>query len=161
VKDFNSVNIKIHNISKLDSVKNYRFVNKSRYLKALSNISKGYETFVLIRDNEVIGDCWFATSLEADRVTLHPDLELFGINPVQKSAYMFDMYVKPEERGTDVTTSILKYAYNNFKDRGIEKVYTYVMAENTPAIWMVRILGFKELKKLRMRRFLFFKRVDK
>ena len=157
----NNSNIEIKNISKIDTKINYKFTNKSRYLKTINNIKKGYETFVLIRDKEIIGDCWFATSLEADKKMLHPDLKLFGIKPVQKSAYMFDMYVKPEERGTDVTNSILKYAYTNFSERGITKVYTYVMADNTPAIWMVRMLGFKELKKLNMRRFLFLRKVIK
>ncbi len=154
-------NIEIKKISNSNSKIEYKFPNKSRYLKTLNNIKKGYETFVLIRNEEIIGDCWFATSLEADKKMLHHDLDLFGIKPVQKSAYMFDMYVKPEERGTEVTNSILKYAYNDFSKRGITKVYTYVMADNTPAIWMVRMLGFKELKKLSMQRFLFLRKVQK
>ncbi len=152
-------NVTIKKISRGDIKLEYKFPNKSRYLKTISNVKKGYETFVFIRNNEIIGDCWFAISLEADKKLLHPDIKLFGIKPVQKSAYMFDMYVKPEERGTAVTNSILKYAYSNFTERGITKVYTYVMADNTPAIWMVRTLGFKELGKLSMFRFLFLRKV--
>lgn len=151
----------IINISNADFNNQYSFSTESRYLKAITNTKNGYEAFFFIRNNEVIGDCWFATSLDTSKKQLHSDMQLFDMIPKLKSAYMFDMYVKPEERGTKVTSSILKFAFHCFKERGITDVYTYVMSDNTPAIWMVRTLGFKELNKIRMNRFFFYRRTSK
>lgn len=148
----------IINISQYQPECFYPFATKSRGLKAITNTKKGYEAFLFIRNKEVVGDCWFASSLNTNIIELHHDIKLFKITPELKSAYMFDMFVKSEERGTNVTSSILKYAFYCFKKRGITHVYTYVMSHNTPAIWMVRTLGFKELNKLKMSRLFFFRR---
>jgi len=161
LKIINNTEIEIKNISKVDHKLNYIFPNKSRYLKVINNKENGFECFLFIRDNKILGDCWFATSLDADKKLLHKDIHLLKVRPEQKSAYMFDMYVKKEERGTNVSSTLLKYAYQCFKERGITKIYTYVIAHNTPAIWMVRTLGFKELNKLKMHRFFFYRKVTK
>ena len=152
-----NIESKIISISSLDCVVQYSFPNKSRYLKLVANIKQGYEVFLYVLKDEVVGDCWFATSIDTSKKLLHPDIKLFRINPAKKSAYMFDMFVKPEERGTQITNSILKYAFYCFKQRGITDVYSYVMSNNIPAIWTVRTLGFKELKKLKMNYLLFYK----
>jgi len=153
----NKLESKIISVSSPDIVVQYSFPNKSRYLKLVANIKRGYEVFLYILGDEVVGDCWFATSLDTSQKLLHPDMQLFRMNPAKKSAYMFDMFVRPEERGTQITYSILKYAFYCFKQRGITDVYSYVMSNNIPAIWTVRTLGFKELKKLKMNYLLFYK----
>ena len=149
--------------AKFDSntvLEDYVFPNRSRYLKAVSSIKKGHELFVFIRGNKIIGDCWFATYTEASKKDkFHPDVKMLHINPVLESVYMFDMYIIPEERGKNITRSILLFAFNNFKARNLSRIYTYVLASNTPAIWMVRTLGFKETNKLNFHRLVSFRMV--
>jgi GNAT superfamily N-acetyltransferase len=170
-KDLDNLNSKISPVNKSEiefiniSKSNFsrfsaKFPSKSRYLKTLKNTNKGYESFALIRNNTIVGDCWFAAPFGYANNLIHPDLNMLGIEAREKDAYMFDMYVIPEERGTK-STDLLKYAFLALKDRGIKKICTFVMANNTPAIWMVRMLGFKELNRKKIHRFLLFRIVTK
>jgi len=43
-------------------------------------------------------------------------------------------------------------ALKALKDKGYERVYGYCTADNLPALWVHRIMGYKELGRLKMHR---------
>jgi len=152
----------IQNITK-NNFKNLgiEFSAKSRYFKTVKRLEQGYEAFVMIINRKVIGDVWFAPgSSEAGQV-LHPDIKMLEIKTTGSDVYMFDMYVDPEMRGTPVAATILNNASLGLKSEGFDKIYTYVMTENIPALWMIRALGFRDIGKTAMRRFLFSRKLIK
>src|SRR5271157_1872472 len=75
----------------------YRFALRSRKLKALHNVERGYCGLALVRDNVVIGDTWYWVSKSTDNPRLwHVDLRRFGFKSWSKSyVYTFDIFVAP------------------------------------------------------------------
>lgn len=145
-----------------DSVENRRleYPLKSRYLKLFKNLDKGYKGFAIVEGNQVIGDLWYFSSNKS--MPTHPDLKLLNIHFSEKDVYLFDMYIKPEKRGEGRVTSLLGEALMTLKNKGFKKAYGYYMADNIPALWMHRMLGYKELHRLKWNRFIFLKwRADK
>ncbi len=128
---------------------------KSRYLKMLRNLDKGYKGFAIVKGNEVIGDIWYVCLSKSKTVIKHPDFKLLDIHLNEKDVYMFDMYLKPEERGGGMVNFLLRSALNALKNKGFLKVYGYYTADNIPALWVHRTLGYQELTRLKWQRILF------
>jgi hypothetical protein len=128
---------------------------KSRHLKMLNNLDRGYKGFAIVKGNEVIGDIWYVSPTQSKTVRRDPDLKLYNINLNEKDVYMFDMYLKPEERGGGKVNFLLRNVLNALKEMGFIKVYGYYMADNLPALWVHRMLGYKELKRFKVQRILF------
>ena len=151
-------NFKLIEILK-DRIENTRFVYpfKSRYLKMLRNLNKGYKGFAIVKGDEVIGDIWYVSVNNFGTRMKHPDLKLLDIHLNKNDVYMFDMYVKPEERGGGVVNFLLGSALNELKEKGFIKVYGYYMAHNIPALWVHRMLGYKEMKRLKWNRLILIK----
>ncbi len=150
------VNAKFIEVLKKQSENAHPFYSlKSRYLKMLNNLDKGYKGFAIVKGDEVIGDIWYASQDQSKTVMRHSDLKLLNINLSKKDSYMFDMYVKPEERGFGTANFLLWNALNALKQKGFERAYGYYMADNIPALWVHRTLGYKELNKFKVHRILF------
>jgi hypothetical protein len=132
---------------------------RNRYQKALRNIRKGYRAFALIKGNEVIGDVWYAWSNNTKKGVIHPDLKWLGIYSGKRDVYVWDMYVKPNERGGFMATSLLNGAMRSLKKKGFGKLYGYYWQDNIPALWTHRVLRFRELKTAKMHRFVFIRRI--
>ena len=128
---------------------------KSRYLKMAHNLDMGYRGFAIIKGDEVIGDIWYLSPNSSKEVIKQPDLKLLNITLNEKEAYMFDMFVMPAERGCGLVNFLLGNALIALKTKGFIKVYGFYMADNIPALWVHRTLGYKELKKFKVQRILF------
>jgi len=131
---------------------------KNRYLKTLHYFDKGYKAFAIIRNNEVIGDLWYTTSSNSKQSFIHPDLKWLNIDLGEKDVYTFDIYIKQEERGNRISITFWTFVCNALQRKGFEKVCGYVWADNIPALWLYRMLRWKELKRVKMWRFLFLRR---
>lgn len=132
-----------------------------RHLKMLSNVDKGYRGYVLVRDGTVLGDIWCAFSTP-DNPSVHPDIGLLQIDCGPQDVYGFDMYIPRRERGNSSLAGFLfGGALHDLKQMGFEKMLCYVMADRTPAVWLHRMLGFKELHRCELMRFLCFKSVKR
>jgi ribosomal protein S18 acetylase RimI-like enzyme len=141
--------------------KNYRDYNftyplKSRYLKIKKRVNQGYENFSAVKSGVSMGDTWFAPCLDPDTTQLHPDVKLIEVHLKAKDIYLFDMYIDAKARGSNLANQILLYALHYYKKRGFSKIYSYVLAKNVPALWMVRTLNFKQIKQISLNRFIFF-----
>jgi ribosomal protein S18 acetylase RimI-like enzyme len=121
----------------------------------LKYLDNGYHGFSILKGKEIIGDIWYLNLNKSGTGVKHPDLKLLDIKLKEKESYMFDMYIKPEERGNGTVNFLLGNALNALKEKGVMKVYGYYTAGNVPALWIHRTLGYKELKKLKVQRILF------
>ena len=134
---------------------NYQFPIKTRYLKALYYLKKGYAGHVLVKGNEVIGDIWHSATSEGDNLPVHPDVLRFGIGSSSGCAYSFDQFVVPAERGNKVAAALLSGQAYFLREKGYLKVRGYYWADNIPAVWNTRVMNrFKEVKILRFYRFI-------
>lgn len=140
----------IRHITQIDQVRDLPYAQKSRKFKVKMNVRKGYQAFILVRQDRVIGDIWF-TRAEAPRSRPHQDLELLAIDLSPQDAYAFDLQVAKRERGKDLTTSFMTSGLRKLKEMGFSRAYGYYMAKNIPALWIHRLIGYKELPKIRIR----------
>ena len=109
---------------------------------------------LLIEDNKVIGDLWYATLLDLPRNSI-PDIDWLGIDLSNNSVYLFDMYVHPEKRGALSTNLLLGGALYTLRGRGFIEAYGYYESDNLPALWVHRLFGYKEIQKLQMQKYFF------
>jgi hypothetical protein len=138
-----------------------RFPSRSRELRVPKNLKKGYRGFAIIKGEDVIGDMWYCTGEGPNPTAKHPDLEWFewfGVTLGDKDVYMFEMYVKPQERGGWMVNILHWNALKALREKGFEKVYGYCTADNVPALWVHRTLGYKEVGRFKMHRLMFLTR---
>jgi GNAT superfamily N-acetyltransferase len=143
---------------KLDVLKesNWVFTTPSRRSKALRNLKRGWRGFAVLQDSKVIGDMWCVTPQAGQTVT-HPDLKMLGIECEAKDVYAWDMLIDPAYRGKNLAVPIQRSLWNVMKAEGFERLYGYYWDSNIPALWMHRMLKFKELPKRWASRFFFIK----
>lgn len=152
--DFNSHGFyQILHISEIENQDTYKFLNWERDLLKNHYLENGYHGFVLIREGTVVGDVWYLDFEEKKKKTMHPDLKLLGLEPGFKDVYAFDMFVDPAERGSNVGCMFMGWFLFELKIRGFLRIFGYYWADYFPALWMHRVLKFKELKKVKMWRF--------
>ncbi len=131
---------------------------KSRYLKALNNFNKHFKSFAIMNENKIIGDIWYSTKTDTIFPFIHPDLKFLNINLGENEVYLFDMYVSPEERGKALAAPFMGGALYKLKEKGYLKAYGYFHVDNIPALWVHRLLKYKELDKLLLTNFFFLKK---
>ncbi len=136
---------------------NLSYPQKSRSIKILSYLNNGCTGYLALRDNHVIGDVWSLAHLDSMSLIHHKDLKWHHIKLNQFEAYMFNLFVHPDERGHGFANALFNFALSNLKNKGIVKVYGFYMADNLPALWMHRMLNYKELKRLRLQRYLCYR----
>jgi GNAT superfamily N-acetyltransferase len=133
----------------------WKYPSKSRLMRVSKNFKKGYRGFGVVKGGEVVGDIWYCTRGGPGQAVRHPDLEWFawfGVELGEKDLYMFEMYVKPQERGGGLVNFLHGSALRALREKGFERVYGYCTADNIPALWVHRTLGYKELGRLKMHR---------
>ena len=133
------------------------YASKNRQVRVSKNFKKGYRGFAVIKGEEIVGDIWYCIKAETGSTFRHPDLkwlEWVGIQLGERDVYLFEMYVKSQERGGGLVNFMLWNALNGLKNKGFKRAYGYCTADNIPALWVHRILGYKELKRIKMHRVL-------
>ncbi|HMZ06786.1 MAG TPA: hypothetical protein PK078_04140 [Anaerolineales bacterium] len=136
------------------------FLPGSRSIKASRNLKKGWRGFALTMHGQVVGDVWCVTPPMEDTLIQHADLEMLGITPRAGEAYAFDMYILPEHRGENLAAPFHRSLHDLLRSEGCNKIYGFYWDDNLPALWMHRIMKFKELPKRQVSRFLFFMKAE-
>jgi len=129
---------------------------RSRYLKKIKNLNKGYKGFALVKGDEIVGDVWYCDCRRSLGAGYHPDLKRLGIQLGENEVYLFDLYIKPEERGGGLVNFMLRNVLAALKGKGFVKAYGYYRTDNVPALWVHRTFGYREVSRLRLRNFHFF-----
>ena len=122
-----------------------RYPLRSRQLKRDVNTARGYRNFVMARGNEVVGDIWFALPGATGHPSVHPDADDLGIQIGNKDVYLFDAYITPDQRGKALVAPFLLTCLAALRDKGYEWAYGFYEQDNTPALWMHRMLKYEEL----------------
>ena len=133
---------------------------RNRHLKALYYLEKGFGGYALVKGNKVSGDIWYFP-LDKKHSGVHSDVEWLGISYGENDIYTFDMYLDQRERGKNASTMLQKGALQGLQQKGFSKAYGYFWANNVPALWVHRILKWKELPRVKVSRFLIFKKVKR
>lgn len=141
--------------------KKWSFLTVSRGMKASRNIRKGWRGFALTLRNQVVGDVWCVTPLGNETPIRHSDLGMLGITCGKNDAYAFDMYISPEHRHENIAGPFHRSLHNHLKAEGCHRIYGYYWDDNLSALWMHRIIRFRELPKRQITRFLFFIKSDR
>ncbi|MBN1140289.1 MAG: hypothetical protein JXB25_00615 [Deltaproteobacteria bacterium] len=126
---------------------------RSRKARADYYFSRGYRTFVMAEGQRVVGDMWYVTPKTARSPVIHPHVQWFGLKLAEKDAYLFDLQVDAGQRGGGLTTSFHNRVLEILRDRGFRKAYGCYVANNLPALWMHRLIGYRELPRCIVRRF--------
>ena len=153
--NFEFIEISKGNIGK---IQNLAYSLKSRQLKLESNLAKGYHGFAVVEDNMVLGDVWYACRNDLNEKGKHPDFKFLKIKLNPDEAYLNDMYISADKRGGGLVNFLLGHSLHALKEKGFKKVYGSYETDNIPALWMHRSLGYKEIRKLQVQKFLFFVR---
>ena len=140
--------------------KKWIFITPSRGYKALCHLKQGWRNFVLHQNGWVIGDVWCVTPRGEEDLATHPDLAMLRITCGNHEAYAFDMQIAPEFRGKNLAAPLQRALQSTLKAEGLQKVYGYYWDDNLPALWMHRLLKFKELPKRKISRFLWFRKSE-
>lgn len=133
----------------------WSFMASSRRFKTPGNLKKGWRGFAVVKDSIVLGDVWCITPRERGKSVIHPDIDMLGIRCGEKDAYAFDMFFDRAYRGKNLAVPLQRFLQSTLKTEGYEKVYGFYWDDNLPALWMHRMLKFKELPKRRVSRFFF------
>ncbi len=140
----------------------WSFALPSRAAKTRLNLKCGLRSFAVVDGSMVIGDVWCYVCPEAGKLISHAamkDLEILDIKLSAGDAYAFDMVIDPAYRGRNLASPLQRYLQASLKADGCQKVYGYYWDDNIPALWMHRMLKFKELPKRRVSRFFFITQI--
>lgn len=145
---------------KMDEIRSgkWSFGVRSRYFKALRNLKSGLRSFALVENSSIVGDVWCASGSRPGDLITHPDLAMLGITCGEKEVYAFDMFIDPRYRGKNFAVPLQRFLHVSLKKEGFLKVYGFYWNDNLPALWMHRMLKYKELPKRRISRFFFLRK---
>jgi GNAT superfamily N-acetyltransferase len=120
-------------------------------------LKKGCRAFVLIKNERIIGDIWYVPPATSNPRP-HEDLDLLGIDLGPTDVYAFDMHVSKHERGKDLATSFMGSVLRELRGMGYTRAYGYYLSSNIPALWIHRLIGYKEMPGIGLKRFAFYRR---
>jgi GNAT superfamily N-acetyltransferase len=134
----------------------WSFAVPSRQYKASRNLKKGFRGFAILEDNTIVGDVWCTASDESGNPIHDTDSEMHGIHYGVWEAYAFDMLIDPGYRGKNLAVPLHRFLHSTLKKEGYTKVFGGYWQDNIQALWMHRMLKFKEHPRREVTRFLMF-----
>lgn len=155
----NDVNIRFVEFQSEDlRAERWKFPVPSRAVKASRNIKRGLRGFALVHDTTVVGDLWCLCHKVNGANVSCPDFKMLDIVCREREAYAFDMYIDPTYRGKNLAVPLQRSLQHTLKSEGYKKVYGSYYEDNLPALWMHRMLKFKEYPRRKVFRFFFYLR---
>jgi GNAT superfamily N-acetyltransferase len=134
----------------------WKFLLESRRVKASRNLKRGMRGFALLHKDTVIGDLWSICRSKGQAKVSHPDFKMLQVDCREQEAYAFDMFLDPAYRGKNLAILLHQFLHQTLKKEGYVKVYGAYYEDNRPALWMHRMLKFKEHPKRQVFRLFFF-----
>jgi len=157
-KSNSDANLKFIKITKksADKFKKLACPLRSRRLKLRNNLINGYHAFAVTKNSEVLGDLWYVARNNLEEECNHPDLKWLGVRLAPKEAYLFDMYIDPKKRGGGLVNFLFSQSLEALKKQGFAKVYGFYEADNFPALWMHRTMGYEEIERRKLKKLFSF-----
>lgn len=135
-----------------------QYQRRSRYLRAGAFVDRGFRGFAAIKDDRVVADIW--GSFPGGRGPVHSHVAWFGFDLRDDGVYLFDFHVQADERGKSISTPFLVHVLHALRDRGFRYAYGYYAADNTPALWFHRMLGYEERPPVILKRLFLFESAE-
>ncbi len=130
---------------------------KSRFERARVYFPRGYRTFVLVeKERHVIGDMWYVSRESAQSPDVHPHVKWFGLDFGDRDIYGFDLQINADQRGGGLATAFHSRVLEMLRERGFRRAYGCYVAGNLPALWMHRLIGYRELPRCIVRRYFLY-----
>jgi GNAT superfamily N-acetyltransferase len=118
--------------------------------------SRGARCVMAYREGNLLGYQFYT------RENSFRDLVKMGISMGKDEAYLFDLFVFPEHRGTEVPKTITAWTFNHLVSEGISKIYGFYYSDNIRSLWWHRaVLKCREIKRIRAHRIFFFEWTDR
>jgi GNAT superfamily N-acetyltransferase len=130
------------------------YPDEKRQRTAVGYLKEGYCGVALVHGNEVCGDIWYTSACNHKKGPVHPDLKWLRMACGDNDVYAFDMYLHPGNRGKNLANLLQNGALHEIRKNGYARALGYYWAENIPALWVHRTLQWKELKRVKVTRFL-------
>ena len=121
---------------------------RSRFLKTLNYLQKGYRGFALVQGNLVAGDIWCADTGSGKDGRKHPDEVWLGIRCDRDEVYTFDLFVDPGRRGGNIAAALQNGALHLLRECGFTRAYGFFWTDNIPALWVHRTVRWHELTRV-------------
>lgn len=131
------------------------FLTLSRANKAVRNLRRGWRGFALVCEGMAVGDVWCVTRGKHGDPATHPDLRMLFLQCSEDEAYAFDMFIDPSSRGKNLAVLFHRSLHDILRREGFRKVYGFFWKDNLPALWMHRMLKFREIPSVQVSRFFF------
>ena len=131
------------------------FAITCRHYKALRNFKRRLRCFAIVEGSTIVGDVWCSCPIESENLIDHPDLVMLGIKCSEMDVYAFDMLIAPECCGKNLAVPLQRFLHLSLKNEGFQKVYAYYWNDKLPALWMHRMVKYKEMPKRSICRFFF------
>jgi len=130
---------------------NYKKFNKINSIKNIErHIKRGAQALIVLRGGDCLG--WQIWTNDGNFI----DLKKIGIHMGKDDVYLFDLFVFPKYRGSNITKIICAETYNYLACQGIKKTYGFFYLDNIPSLWWHRAyLKCKEIKRIKVSRFFF------
>jgi RimJ/RimL family protein N-acetyltransferase len=121
-------------------------------------LNNGCHGFMAELEEEIIGYIWWGdhkTNFSFDVKGYEYYVKELGISP--GDVYGFDFFIVPAYRGKGYAIEIIGNNLKALKNLGYKRDYGYVHKDNVAARWIYKIIGFRDVKKIVVRRvFLYF-----
>lgn len=125
---------------------------RSRQKRAEYYFRRGYLALAMVHDGKVVGDVWYVSSASSQSPEIHPHVKWFGFNLSENDVYMFDMHVVSDQRGGGLGTFFLNTYLQYLHSKGYQKAFGSFAVQNVPALWVHRLIGYKEFPHYVFRR---------
>ena len=113
--------------------------NPGQAANIVDHIGRGYQGFVLRREEEVIGHFWWIDTRIAPK---HPHLADYHIELADDDVYCFEYFIAPRHRGGGVAIDALQVMEAELRELGYKRAWGVVDADNTPARWLYMMSGW-------------------
>ena len=129
---------------------------RSRRKRAEYYFERGYRGLAMVHGEEVVGDVWYASCAYSQIPEIHPHVKWFGLNLCENEIYMFDMHIDSPQRGGGLATFFLNSCLHHLHSKGYQKAFGCFDPQNTPALWVHRLMGYREFPHFIVRRFFLY-----
>jgi RimJ/RimL family protein N-acetyltransferase len=121
----------------------------------LEHLGKGYQGFLVRRDERVVGHLWW---IDRHIAPSHPHLAAYHIELQDGDVYCFEYFIAPRERGGGIATDALRAMEAQLAELGYQRVWGTVDAAHTAARWLYMTSGWSVAHQVRTVQLLGFRR---
>lgn len=135
---------------------NYKQYQKEHNLENIKYYCKqGAKCVMAFKEDKCLGYQWWTQDNKCK------DLKKIGVRLKDNEAYLFDLFVFPEFRGTKIPKMIAQETFNCLSSMAVDKIYGYYFADNVKALWWHKaILKCTEINRVKIHRLFFFELVN-